>query len=127
VCGYARGGAGTIVFVDADYESWLRWWRATGRVELEGILRRRWIPHATDLERREVCARYATRIGMRLRHGISGAEIAELLEAADRKHGVRVDERRLAAVAMEIRSWYREQRGDRARAHWPMRFTREEV
>ena len=115
------------MLVDANYENWLRWWRATGRAELEGILVRRWSPLSTDVERRELCARYATRIGMRLRHGISGAEIAELFEAADRKRGVRVDERRLAAVAMEIRSWYREQRGDQARAHWPMRFTCEEI
>ena len=101
--------------------------RILERAELEGILHRRWRPLSTEVERREICARYATRIGMRLRHGISGAEIAELLEAADRERGVRGDERRLAAVAMEIRSWYREQRGDQARAHWPMRFTREET
>lgn len=113
--------------MDADYEDWLRWWRATGRAELEGILLRRWSPLSTDVERRAICARYATRIGMRLRHGISGAEIAELLVAADRQHGARVDERILAAVAMEIRSWYREQRGDQARAHWPLRFTRKEI
>ncbi|MDA0167941.1 hypothetical protein OJ998_02495 [Solirubrobacter taibaiensis] len=117
--------------VGADYENWLKWWRATGRADLEDILLRRWDPLGSGssdaVEHRDICARYATRIGMRLRHGISGAEIADLLVAASGELGVRVDERRSAAVAMEIRTWYRDQRGDQARTHWPMRFTREEI
>ena len=64
---------------------------------------------------------------MHLRHGISGAEIADLLVTANGELGVRVDERKLAAVAMEIRTWYRAQRDDRARTHWPMRYTRAET
>jgi hypothetical protein len=95
------------------------------------ILLRRWNPlglgSGDDVKHQDICARYATRIGMRLRHGISGAEIADLLQTASRELEVRVDERMLAAVAMEIRTWYREQRGDRARTHWPMRFTRDET
>jgi hypothetical protein len=111
--------------VDTDYENWLKWWRASGRADLEDILHQRWIPldHSDNVQRREICARYTTRIGMHLRHGISGAQIADLLATANGELGVRVNERKLAAVAMEIRSWYRAQRGDRARTHWRMRYT----
>lgn len=116
--------------VDADYEHWLKWWRDAGRAELEDLLLRRWaalrLPDEAD-RRRDVCSRYATRIGGRLRRGVSGEEIADLLAAANRDLGVRVDERSVAAVAMEIRAWYRAQRGDHARTHWPMRYTREET
>ncbi len=121
--------AGTTGIVDHAYEDWLRWWRETGRADLEDMLLQRWGPlgASDDTQQRGICARYATRIGVRLRHGISGAEIADLLGEANSQLGVRVDERKLAAVAMEIRSWYRTQRGDRARTHWPMRYTREET
>lgn len=115
--------------MDADYEHWLRWWREAGRSELEDLLLRRWasLRIADEAMRRDVCTRYATRIGARLRRGVSGEEVAELLAAANRDLGVRVDERSVAAVAMEIRTWYRAQRGDHARTHWPMRYTRQET
>ena len=64
-------------------ENWPWWWRATGRAELEDILLRRWSPLGTDdVQHGLRPIRHA--IGMRLRHGISGAEIAEL--HADRLH-----------------------------------------
>jgi hypothetical protein len=125
----ALSGHDRLVDADTSYEHWLRWWRETGRADLEDILLRRWSPLDTgdDVQQRDICARYATRLGMHLRHGISGAEIADLLVTANGELGVRVDERQLAAVAMEIRTWYRAQRGDPARTHWPMRYTRDET
>ena len=35
MCGAFSGHDG---LVDADYENWLRWWRETGRADLEDIL-----------------------------------------------------------------------------------------
>src|SRR5688572_10952302 len=81
----ARALRGHEGFVNHDYEDWLRWWREIGRADLEDMLLQRWSPlgASDDTEQRGICARYATRIGVRLRYGISGAEIADLLGEAN--------------------------------------------
>jgi hypothetical protein len=61
--------------------------------------------------------------GIRLRHGVSAEEIFELLAYANRQFGVRVNSRQLAAVAMEIRHWYRNEQDDPAGHHWPVTYT----
>ena len=111
-----------------EYQDWLRWWQQRGAAELESILMTHWKPlgAADDPAQRKVCRRWAVRIGVRLRQGISGEELAGLLVSANRRLGVPVNARQLAAVAMEIRHWYRDALADPARGHWPMIYTREE-
>jgi hypothetical protein len=111
-----------------DYIEWLRWWRQRGRAALEEILLMRWDPLGIrdDPQRGDAYARWAVRIGIRLRHGVSAEEIFELLASANRQLGVRVDSRRLAAVAMEIRRWYRREQNDPPRRYWPVVFTEPE-
>jgi hypothetical protein len=81
---------------------------------LEEMLLDRWDPLGVpdDPERRDAYARWAVRIGVRPRHGVSAEEISELLAAASRRLGVRVNTRQLAATAMEIRRWYRQEQAD---------------
>jgi uncharacterized protein YbaR (Trm112 family) len=43
---------------------------------------------------------------------VSAEEIFELLASANCQLGVRVNTRQLAAVAMEIRRWYRQEQDD---------------
>ena len=123
-------GTGSVPYVQTvEYEDWLRWWQHRGAAELERILLRHWAPLvvADEPAQRDVSKRWAVRIGLRLRHGVSGEELAGLLVSANRQLGVRVNDRQLAAVAMEIRHWYRDALGDPARGHWPMIYTREEL
>ena len=111
-----------------DYIEWLRWWRRRGRVALEQILLERWDPLdiRDDPEQRDAYARWAVRIGIRLRHGVSAEEIFEFLASANRQLGVRVDTRQLAGAAMEIRRWYRRERDDPPRRYWPVIYTERE-
>jgi hypothetical protein len=112
-----------------DYLDWLRWWRRRGAVALEEILLAHWDPLGIrdDPERGHAYARWAVRIGIRLRHGVSAEEIFDLLASANRQLGVRVNSRQLAAVATEIRRWYRQELDDPAREHWPIIYTEPEV
>jgi hypothetical protein len=112
-----------------DYLDWLRWWQRRGAVALEEILLAHWDPLGIrdDPEQRHAYARWAVRIGIRLRHGVSAEEIFDLLASANRQLGVRVNSRQLAAVATEIRRWYRQERDDPARDHWPIIYTEPEV
>jgi hypothetical protein len=111
-----------------EYLDWLRWWKGRGAVALEEILLTHWDPLGVrdDPEQRDAYAQWAVRIGVRLRHGVSAEEIFELLEAATRQLGVRVNSRQLAAVAMEIRRWYRQELDDPARYYWPVTHTKPE-
>jgi hypothetical protein len=111
-----------------SYLDWLRWWKERGALELEGILVRHWDPLGIrdDPQQTHVYTRWVVRIGMRLRHGVSAEEIFELLASANRQPGVRVNTRQLAAVAIEIRRWYRQERHDPARYHWPIIYTEHE-
>ena len=111
-----------------DYVEWLRWWRQCGRVALEEVLRERWDPLdiREDPEQRDAYARWAVRIGIRLRHGVSAEEIFELLASANRQLGVRVNTRQLAAAAIEIRRWYRREHEDPPRRYWPVIYTEPE-
>ena len=111
-----------------DYVEWLRWWRRRGRAELEEILLERWDPLGVrdDPEQQDAYARWAVRIGIRLRHGVSAEEIFEFLELANRQFGVRVNTRQLAATAMEIRRWYRREQDDPPRYCWPVTDTERE-
>jgi hypothetical protein len=112
-----------------DYLDWLRWWQERGADALEEILVARWDPLGIrdDPEQQHAYARWAVRLGIRLRHGVSAEEVFDLLAAASRELGVRADPRQLAAVAMEIRRWYRHERGDPARYHWPVTYTQPET
>ena len=111
-----------------NYLGWLRWWKERGAVALEEILLAHWDPLGVrdDPEQRHAYARWAVRIGIRLRHGVSAEEIFELLVSANRQLGVRVNSRQLAAVAMEVRRWYRHEQDDPARSYWPVTYTRPE-
>ena len=109
---------------ESDYHAWLRWWRERGAAELEELLRARW--DLTAVTDEAVHRRWAVRIGMRLRHGISAEELFDLLASETRRLQPRVNERALAALAMEIRHWYRRERDDPARAFWPVSRTRPE-
>lgn len=112
-----------------DYLDWLRWWRRRGAVALEEILLAHWDPLGIrdDPEQRHAYARWAVRIGIRLRQGVSAEEIFDLLASANRQLGVRVNPRQLAAVATEIRRWYRRECDDPARDSWPIIYTESEV
>jgi hypothetical protein len=58
---------------------------------------------------------------------VSTEEIFDLLVSANRQLGVRVSSRQLAALATEIRRWYRQERDDPAREYWPIIYTEPEV
>ena len=92
-----------------DYLEWLRWWRRRWRDEREAILLERWDPLGVrdDPEQPDAYARWAVRIGIRLRQGVSADEISEFLASANRQLGARVNACQMTATAMEIRRWYR--------------------
>jgi hypothetical protein len=54
---------------------------------------------------------------------VSAEEISDFLASTNRQLGVRVNCRQLAAVAMEIRRWYRQEQHDAARDHCPVAYT----
>ncbi|NUT56309.1 MAG: hypothetical protein HOQ03_10035 [Thermoleophilia bacterium] len=112
-----------------DCVEWLRWWRQGGRTALEEILLERWDPLGVgdDPALRDTFARWAVRVGVRLRHGVSAEELFDLLAAANRRLGVRVNERQIAAAAIEIRHWYRREQDDPPRPHWPVIHTERET
>ncbi|MDA0180588.1 hypothetical protein OJ997_09815 [Solirubrobacter phytolaccae] len=92
-----------------DHLTWLGWWRDGGRAALEAQLLAHWDPLDVrdDPARHAEYARTAMRLAGRLRNGAGAGHLADVLAAANRELGVRVNERQLWAVATEIEGWYR--------------------
>jgi len=99
--------------MDTGYESWLRWWRATGHTDLQSLLLRQLALGDGDRATRvDVAARYATRIGMRMRRGTDAGGIADVLAELHAELGMRPRKRTLDAAAREVVIWYSGQRND---------------